>query len=430
MIRHLRFVGFEVQSFMNFTDLDDKTIAGADKAGQPLATFTDRHISLFREAMGILGINDFSGYPRASEHVAEMIEIAHKLIHKGYAYEKHGSIYFDISKFKRYGRLSGIDLSKIQTGCTVDLDNYDKDNPRDFTLLKRSTLGELKKGIFFATDWGNVRPGWHIECTAMSTRHLGETLDIHTGGQELLFPHHENELAIAESLTGKPLAHYWLHSGLLLHNGKKMSLECGNVVTLQEVLDKGYTGREIRFLLMGVHYRKSLQFSFKKLDAIRKALKRIDAFTSKLLCLPPGLPHRLISQLTTELEEQFTAAMNDDLNISGAIGALFEFIKKANPALLAGSLDLAQKNEVFACLRRMNLVLGFLRLDECALAPEINRLIQQREEARRRKDWVAADAARTELLRRGVTVHDTATGPVWEQNEVCRVCDKAARNQG
>ncbi|MGR0480465.1 MAG: cysteine--tRNA ligase [Candidatus Electronema sp. V4] len=430
MIRHLRFSGFEVQSLMNFTDLDDKTIAGADKAGQPLAAFTERHISLFREAMGILGINDFSGYPRASEQVAEMIDIAHKLIHKGYAYEKHGSIYFDISKFKKYGRLSGIDLSKIQTGCTVDLDNYDKDNPRDFTLLKRSTLGELKKGIFFATDWGNVRPGWHIECTAMSTRHLGETIDIHTGGQELLFPHHENEIAIAESLTGKPLAQYWLHSGLLLHNGKKMAQESGNVVTLQEVLDKGYSGREIRFMLLGVHYRKSIEFSYRKLDAFRNALKRIDEFTRKLLCLPPGLPHRLISQLTAELEEQFTAAMNDDLNISGAIGALFEFIKKANPALIAGSLDLAQKNEVFACLRRMNLVLGFLRLDECALAPEINRLIQQREEARRRKDWAAADEARSELLRRGVTVHDTASGPVWEQNEACRTCDKAARNEG
>ncbi|RWX47617.1 tRNA synthetases class I (C) catalytic domain-containing protein, partial [Candidatus Electrothrix communis] len=153
----------------------------------------------------------------------------------------------------------------IQVGHTVDLDNYEKGNPRDFTLLKRSTLGELKKGIFYETDWGNIRPGWHIECTAMSTRHLGETIDIHTGGQELLFPHHENEIAIAEALTGKPLANYWLHSGMLLKDGKKMSLEAGNTVTLQEVMDKGYNGREIRFMLLGVHYRKSMHFTYKKL---------------------------------------------------------------------------------------------------------------------------------------------------------------------
>jgi cysteinyl-tRNA synthetase len=429
MIRSLSFLGYNVRSFMNFTDLDDNTISGAAKAGQPIAEFTDKYVSQFREAMNILSISDFSGYPRASEYVEDMIEIAHQLIHKGCAYEKHGSIYFDISKFKKYGQLSGVDLSKIQIGKTVDLDDYEKDNPRDFTLLKRSTLSELKQGLFFETDWGNVRPGWHVECTAMSTKHLGETIDIHTGGQELLFPHHENEIAIAESLTGKPLAKYWLHSGLLLHKGKKMAQEAENVVTLQEVLDKGYAGREIRFLLLGVHYRKQLNFTWKKLEAARRALRRIDEFTRKLLCLPPGLPHRTITSLTAEMKEQFTAAVSDDLNISGALGALFEFIKKVNPLLAAGTIDLEQKNDIFACLRRMNLVLGFLRLDECALAPEINRLIQQREEARRRKDWAAADEARNELRRRGITVHDTATGPVWELNEACRICEKATRKE-
>jgi cysteinyl-tRNA synthetase len=429
MIRSLNFLGYNVRSFMNFTDLDDNTISGAEKAGQPIAEFTDKYISLFREAMQVLGISDFSGYPRASEHVEDMIEIAHKLIHKGCAYEKYGSIYFDISKFKNYGRLSGIDLSKIQIGKTVDLDDYEKDNPRDFTLLKRSTLGELKRGIFFETDWGNVRPGWHVECTAMSTRHLGETIDIHTGGQELLFPHHENEIAIAESLTGKPLAKYWLHSGLLLHKGKKMAQEADNVVTLQEVLDKGYAGREIRFLLLGVHYRKQLHFTWKKLDAARRSLRRIDEFTRKLLCLPLGLPHPAATSLTAELKEQFTAAVSDDLNISKALGTLFEFLKKVNPLLIAGTIDLEQKNNIFACLRQMNVVLGFLRLDECALAPEINNLIQQREEARRRKDWAAADAIRNELFRHGITVHDTANGPVWDLNEACRVCNKATRNE-
>jgi cysteinyl-tRNA synthetase len=429
MTRYLQFKGFEVKSFMNFTDLDDNTIAGAEKAGMPLDEFTNQYIFAFRDAIATLGINDFSGYPRASEHVGDMIEITHELIHKGYAYEKHGSIYFDISKFKKYGRMSGIDLSKIQLGRTVDLDNYEKDNPRDFTLLKRSTLSELKKGIFFETDWGNIRPGWHIECSAMSTKYLGETLDIHTASQDLMFPHHENEIAIAEALTGKPLANYWLHSGLLLKKGKKMSVEAGNVVTLQEVLDKGYTGREIRFMLLGVHYRKTLLFSYKKLDSIRTALKRIDEFTRKLLCLPPGLPHPEITTYVSTLEDRFGTAMDDDLNISGAIGALFDFIKKTNPILQSGTLDLEQKNEIFDALRNINKVLGFLRLKQCALAPEIDRLIQQREEARLRKDWIAADEARMELLRRGITVHDTATGPVWEQNQACKLCENAIRNE-
>lgn len=429
MTRYLQFKGFEVNSFMNFTDLDDNTIAGAEKAGMPLDEFTDQYIFAFREAIKTLGMNDFSGYPRASEHVGDMIEITHELIHKGYAYEKHGSIYFDISKFKKYGRLSGIDLSKIQLGHTVDLDNYEKDNPRDFTLLKRSTLTELKKGVFFETDWGNVRPGWHIECSAMSTRFLGETLDIHTASQDLMFPHHENEIAIAEALTGKPLANYWLHSGLLLNNGKKMSVESDNVVTLQDVLDKGYSGREIRFMLLGVHYRKSLLFSYKKLNSVRTALKRIDEFTRKLLCLPPGLPHPEITTYVSALESRFVTAMDDDLNISRAIGALFNFIKKTNPVLHSGTLDLDQKNEIFDALRTMNRVLGFLRLEQCTLAPEINRLIEQREEARRCKDWVAADEARTELLNRGIIVHDTATGPVWEQNEACKLCKNATRNE-
>jgi cysteinyl-tRNA synthetase len=426
MIRYLQFKGFEVESLMNFTDLDDNTISGADKVGEPLADFTGRYISLFREAINALGINDFSDYPRASEHVGDMIEIAHELIHKGYAYEKHGSIYFDISKFSKYGQLSGVDLSKIQIGHTVDLDNYEKGNPRDFTLLKRSTLGELKKGIFYETDWGNIRPGWHIECTAMSTRRLGETIDIHTGGQELLFPHHENEIAIAETLTGKPLAKYWLHSGQLLNEGKKMSAESGNVVTLQEVMEKGCSGREIRFMLLGEHYRKSMHFTYKKLDAVRKALKRIDEFTRKLRCMHPGLPHPVIDSLTSELEDKFTNALDDDLNISGAIGSLFSFIKKVNPILYAGSLDVEQKNAIFSLLRKMNRVFGFLQLEQCVLAPEINRLIEQREKARQCRDWDTADKARTELLQKGIIVHDTANGPVWEQDEACKVCENAS----
>ncbi len=429
MIRYLEAKGYTVESYMNFTDLDDNTIAGAAAANQPLKEFTDRFIREFRQALAVLGVKEAAGYPRASEHVGDMIEITHELIHKGYAYEKHGSIYFDISKFRQYGRLSGVDLGKIQLGKTVDLDDYEKDNPRDFTLLKRSTLDELKRGIFYETDWGNVRPGWHIECSAMSTRYLGETIDIHTASQDLMFPHHENEIAIAEALTGKPLARYWLHSGLTLRDGRKMSSDHDNVVLLSELLEKGYTGREIRFMLLGVHYRKPLQFSFKRLDSCRSALQRIDEFTRKLFCLPPGLPHAEVTTYVSALEEGFSRAMDDDLNISGAIGGLFEFIKKTNPILHSGSLDQEQKNEILEVLRKINRVLAILDLDQCPLAPEIDRLIREREEARKRKDWGAADRVRDELLRRGITVRDTASGPIWQQNAVCRLCDSASQNE-
>jgi cysteinyl-tRNA synthetase len=414
MVRYLEYQGYAVESYMNFTDLDDNTIAGAEQAGMSLAEFTGKHIASFRDALKTLKVGEATGYPKASDHVGDMIEITHELIHKGYAYEKHGSIYFDISKFRDYGRLSGVDLSKIRLGQTVDLDNYEKDNPRDFTLLKRSTLSELKQGIFFETDWGNVRPGWHIECSAMSTRYLGETLDIHTASQDLMFPHHENEIAIAQALTGKPLANYWLHSGQMLHDGKKMAADAGNLVTLQEVQERGYSNREIRFLLLGVHYRKPLNFSYKRLDAVRKALKRIDEFTRKLLCLPPGLPQPGLDERIAGLEDKFNQAMNDDLNVSSAISALFDFIKKANPAMEQGMLDARQKNGIRDALERINQVLGFLELRPCPLAPEIDRLIQEREAARGRQDWERADAAREELSAQGIIVHDTVGGPVWE----------------
>ena len=415
--RALRFCGYTVASYMNFTDLDDNTIAGAIAANEDLRDFTGRYIAEFKQAAETLGVEPAAGHPLASEHVADMIEIAHTLIHKGYAYEKLGSIYFDISKFKKYGQLSGIDLRKIKLGQTVDLDNYEKENPRDFTLLKRSTLAELKTGLFYETDWGNARPGWHIECSAMATRYLGETIDIHTASQDLMFPHHENEIAIAEALTGKPLANYWLHSGQLLRDGRKMAGDTGNVVTLQEVLDRGYTGREVRFMLLGVYYRKPLPFSFRRLNAARTALRRIDEFTRKLLCLPAGLPHPDIAAYVSELEKVFTDAIHDDLNISGAIGALFHFVKHVNPIVQEGQLDTEQKNDVLEALRQVNTVLGVLRLEQCPLTPEIDRLIRLRERARQLKDWTAADSAREELLRQGVTIHDTASGPVWERSD-------------
>lgn len=415
IVRYLESRGLKVFSYMNFTDLDDNTIAGAEKAGMELQPFTEQYINSFLSDIATLGVRKATGYPKASEHVQDMIEISHKLLHKGYAYEKHGSIYFDISKFPKYGRLSGIDLSKIQLGKTVDLDNYEKDNPRDFTLLKRSTLSELKKGIFFETDWGNVRPSWHIECSVMSTGYLGETIDIHTSSRDLMFPHHENEIAISEALTGKQLAKYWMHSELLLVDGKKMSSENNNVVTLKDLLAKGFTGREIRFLLMSVQYRKPINFSIKRLENVRTALRRLDEFTSKLLCLPPGRPHPEVTAYVSAMEEQFNTAMDDDLNVSLAMAAIYNFIKKTNPILQVNHLDRDQKEYILEKLDKLNQVLKIFKLKGCPLEPEIDALIQLREKARVEKDWNTADSARIELADRGIAVLDTANGPIWKR---------------
>jgi len=407
--------GFKVEYYMNFTDLDDNTIAGADQSNQSLAEFTESYIKEFMVDIEALGVEKAANYPRASQHVEQMIDIARELIEKGYAYEKHGSIYFDISKFPRYGKLSRVDLSKIQVGKTVDLDNYEKDSPVDFTLLKRSTLGELKKGIFFQTEWGNVRPGWHMECAAMSLHFLGKTMDIHTSGRDLIFPHHENENAIAEALTGQPLANYWLHSELLLVEGKKMSREQNNILTLRDVMAKGYSAREIRFFLLATHYRKPINFSYKRLDESGKSLHRLDEFTRKLLCLPPGLPHPEIASHLTKMENDFFAALDDDINVSKALGAIFDFIKKANPILGEGQLDRDQKRYILETFEKFNRILNVMKLEHCPLAPEIDKLIQEREQARQAKDWERADGVRDELAKQGIKVIDTGKGTVWKE---------------
>ncbi len=415
--RYLESKGYNVHYYMNFTDLDDNTIRGADDQGKDLKEFTQAYISEFKKDIQQLQVKEATGYPLASEHVQKMIDIAHELIHKGYAYEKHGSIYFDISNFPKYGRLSRVDLTKIQVGKTVDLDNYEKGDPVDFTLLKRSTLSELKKGIFFKSDFGNVRPGWHIECAAMTQHFLGETMDIHTSDRDLIFPHHENENAIAEALTGKPLANYWMHSQLVLVDGKKMTHALNNVITLRDLLEKGYSPRETRFFLISTHYRKPIIFSYRKLDTARKNLARIDEFTRKLICLPPGMPHPEVASYLTTLEETFQVAMDDDFNVSKTLAAIFDFIKKCNPILHEGKLDRDQKEYILEALSKINNIFQILKLEECPLAPEIDKLIKEREEARKNKDWKRADGVRDELAKQGITVVDTAKGPVWKEKK-------------
>lgn len=420
--------GYKVDFLMNFTDLDDNTIAGAENSGQSIADFTTPYIEAFISDMKTLGMMTVTALPRASDYVDKMIEISHELIHKGYAYELHGSIYFDISKFPAYGTLSKVDLGKVRVGETVDLENYEKRSPLDFTLMKRSTLGELKRGIFFETDMGNMRPGWHIECAAMTLSHFGATMDIHTASRNLIFPHHENENAIAQAMSGKPLANHWLHSELLRVDGKMMSAENNNIVTLDEVLSKGYSGREVRFFLLRHHYRKPIEFTYNKLTAARTALHRLDEFTRKLLCLQPADPHPEVATFLTSLEETFLAAMDDDMNVSKALGALFNFIKQVNPILNTGQLDADQKKYILETLEKLNAIINVMELEECPLNPEINDLIHKRQEARRQKDWATADMVRSTLAAKGITIIDTANGPIW-----CRKdggCDSCGVHEG
>lgn len=414
--RCLRSFGYDVQFYMNFTDLDDNTINGAEKAGKDLKEFTGEYIKAFKQDMEMLGVLKASGYPLASEYVEDMINIAHELVHKGFAYERHSSIYFNISRFQDYGKLSQIDLGKIKVGKTVDLDDYDKESPYDFTLLKRATLNELKRGIFYKTEFGNIRPGWHIECAAMTLHNLGETMDLHTSSRDLVFPHHENENAIAQAMTGKPLAKYWVHNELVLVDGKKMSPGLDNVVTFKDVLDKGYTPREVRIYLLSTHYRRVINFSEKGLKIARKNVKRLDEFMSRLQCLSPDIPHPKVASFLSEMENRFFSAMDDDLNVPRALAAIFDFIKKVNPILARGQLDLDQKKYILDAFMRINNILNVLHMEECPGAPEILQLIRQREEARKNKDWKRADQVRDELAKKGIKVVDTPTGPYWKRN--------------
>jgi cysteinyl-tRNA synthetase len=419
--RYLEYRGFAVRHVMNITDLDDKTIQGSEQAGEDLRAFTSRWTEEFLADVDTLGVKRATVYPRASEHVEDMLEAARTLASRGFAYEKNTSVYFNISKFRGYGKLSRIDLGKIKVGSTVDLDEYEKENPTDFTLLKRSTLAELKRGIFYKTEWGSVRPGWHIECACMARKHLGETFDIHTSGVDLIFPHHENEIAIAEALSGKRFANYWLHSELVYVEGKKMSRSSGNCLTLRDLLSKGWTGREVRFFLLSTHYRKPLNFSQKGLYAARESLRRLGEFCRRLAGAAPDANEEAgleaVAAACSRAEEGFCAGMDDDFNVSAALSALFGLVRDLNPMLVAGQPLGGRAIElVRGLLERVNGVLNVLDLAQESLSEEATGLIERREQARRAGDYSEADRIRGELLGQGIELIDTVGGTIWRKS--------------
>jgi len=398
--RYLEFKGFTVKHIVNITDLDDTTIQGAEATGEEITAFTQRYYQEFLNDMATLYVKQATDYPLASDHVEDMITITQKLLEKGYAYERLRSVYFDISRFKDYGKLSKVNLNKIRIGKTVDLDSYEKDNPRDFTLLKRSTLNELKRGIFFSTKWGNVRPSWHIECAAMATKYCGETFDIHTGSTDMIFPHHENDIAILESLAGKQVVTQWIHNELVKEK----------TITLRDALNKGYTGREIRYWLITQHYRKAIDFSWSKLAIAKNTVSRLDRFVHKLRFCQNGPPNSEINQLIYDVRHTFTGKMDDDLNIAPAIAALFEFMHHINRIMDSHGLDASDRDKILAILSKLNSVLMVMDLEKEEPSQEIQELLKERADARQNKDWAKADTIRNELKKLGIEVIDMKEG--------------------
>jgi cysteinyl-tRNA synthetase len=417
--RYMELKGFEVEHVMNVTDLDDRTIKGAEDEGTSLKEFTDRHFTAFMEDLDRLNIKKASAYPRASEHVEDMIDLTGKLLEKGYAYEKFRSIYFDISRFKDYGNLSRIDLEKIRLGKTVDLDQYEKDNPRDFTLLKRTTLNELKRGIFYQTQWGNVRPGWHVECAAMAMKYLGPTYDIHTSGVDLIFPHHENAIAISQAVTGKPPANFWIHNEMVKveeQEEKEASGAGTETLTIKGIMDRGYTGREIRYWLMSRHYRKPIFFSWEKLETARNTISHLDKFVQKLYFSRPGPGAPEMDQVVYDLRNQARESMDDDFNVSAALAALFQFSRRINRIMDRTGLAQDDREKILKALEEVNSVLGVMNLEVPGEADqEVEDLIAERERARKEKDWETADRLRSRLGDMGIELTDTKEGTVWRQ---------------
>jgi cysteinyl-tRNA synthetase len=404
--RYLGHRGFQVRHMMGITDLDEKTYHNAETAGLPPEAFAAGNIEAFKSDLEILGIQPAAHYPRTGEHVQDMVEIVERLMSKGFAYEKLQSLYFDISRFAEYGQLSGIDLNKIRLGATVDLDDYEKDNPRDFVLLKRVKLSDLKKGLYTKTQWGNVKPSWPLQCAALAMKYFGETCDIHIAGRELIFPMHENEIAIAGALHKKPLARFWLHCDRVLADGKTTDAQ-ENSLTVKALVQSGWSGREIRFWLLSNHYSKPVAFSDQRLFAARRTLQRLDDCVATLQQVQGGQNYAEMDQLIYDLKNGFMTAMDDDLNISAALAVIFKVIKQLNRLVATDRIAFDQVSKVLDGLKNIDAVLGIFYFDPVYEDPHVRTLLQQRAAARLARNWELADGLRKKLAELGVMVRDS-----------------------
>jgi len=417
--------GFTVRHVMNFTDVDDRTILESQKAGVPLRDYTDRYVQAYREDAAALGLEVVEESPRATdpENIAAMGRTIQALEERGHTYRTDGSIYFKISTFPEYGKLARLDHEGIKSGARVDTDKYDKENARDFVVWKATKEGEptWDPGI------GPGRPGWHIECSAMALRLLGEApIDIHAGGVDLIFPHHENEIAQSEGATGKTFARCWVHVEHLMieeSSGKtdKMSKSLGNVYNLQDIIDQGFRPSALRYLYLGVHYRKQLRFSWSAMEQSEESLRRLTDFLARVDALPVRPAHATIAARLAEAEKEFGEHIAADLNTSGALSVLFDLVRELNTAMDAGELGAADAPAIRATFARFDQVLGVLALRKAEDAhlpvpvEEIEHLIGARRDARLARNFAEADRIRKDLERRGIILEDTGSVTRWKK---------------
>jgi len=408
--RHLQFSGFRMTQVMNLTDVDDKTIRSSREQGLPLKEFTKKYIEAFFADLATLRVERAEHYPAATDHVPEMIALIQALLDKGVAYQSDDrSIYFSIAKFPDYGKLAHLDLSGLRVGARVAQDEYEKENAADFALWK--AWDEKDGDVSWDAPWGRGRPGWHIECSAMSMKYLGPSFDLHTGGVDNIFPHHEDEIAQSEAATGQPFVKYWMHCAHLVVEGKKMSKSLGNFFTLRDLLAKGYSGREIRYALLSSHYRQALNFTFESLAAARAALGRLDEFSDRLRGVAGAAPAATVPEWAELARADFITGLDDDLNISRALGALFDMVTAGNRAMNENALTAGQAAAVRDVLASFDRVLGFLQPEQQAADAAALALLEQRQSARQAKNWAESDRLRGALQKLGWAIQDTPQGP-------------------
>jgi cysteinyl-tRNA synthetase len=409
MRRYLIYKGYRVTQVMNLTDVDDKTIREARQAKTSLSEYVQFYAQAFFADLQTLNIQRAEHYPAATEHIPEMIALITRLLERGYAYQAGGSVYFKVDAFPEYGKLSHLEDRQLQPGASgrVDADEYEKEDVRDFALWKGWT--EADGDVYWETELGKGRPGWHIECSAMAMKYLGKPIDIHAGGVDLIFPHHENEIAQSEGATGQLFVQHWLHCQHLLVDNQKMSKSLGNFYTLRDLLERGYKAKAIRYSLLATHYRQAQNFTLEGLAAAEAAVKRLQDFMANLQTAEgTGTP---VDGLIRKAVQQFEVGMDDDLNISLGLAAIFEFVRDSNRLLAEGRLSRENAQAVMATMRQFDRVLGLLDEEETAVDSEVEQLAQEREQARKRRDFVTADRLRAQITVRGYVIEDTPRGP-------------------
>lgn len=413
--RWLRYRGYKLKHVMNITDVDDRIIQQAVAAGQSIYEYTDRYTKAFFEDTGKVRLERPEIVCKATDHIPEMVGVIEHLVANGCTYESEGSTYFRISTFPEYGKLAHLHFEGMKAGARVDSDKYDKENARDFVLWKAKKEGEH----FWDTPLGAGRPGWHIECSAMAMKYLGETLDIHAGGVDLVFPHHENEIAQAEGATGKPFARFWLHTEHLMVEGQTMSKSLGNFYTLRDLFDKGYAPETVRYLLAAVPYRKQLNFTFEGLKSAATAIERLRNFALRLNTSKfPAGESTALRERTAAAVQQFEEALDDDLNTAEALGAVFEYVRDINTAMDAGEFLAGNTAGALDVLARFDSIFDVLKpsVAEGAIGDaEVEALIAERTAAKKARNFARADEIRKQLLEQGVILEDTKEGVRWKR---------------